>query len=136
MASQVIVNTSTSSLEVVEIHSYVRGYHAYMDVWENPEQGQGMLLKREPGKSKDQHAVAVLREGEIVGHVPYNLAPAVSHFLRRDMNKAFAEVTGGKVNRGAGYGLEVPCIYRLLYGPKAYIDRMKELVENLPSGHV
>ena len=49
--TQVIVNTSTSSLEVVEIHSYVRGYHAYMDVWENPEQGQGMLLKREPGNS-------------------------------------------------------------------------------------
>ena len=78
----------------------------------------------------------VQTEGEIVGHVPYNLAPAVSHFLRRDMNKGFAEVTGGKVNRGAGYGLEVPCIYRL-YGPKAYTDRMKELVENLlASGNV
>ena len=69
----------------------------------------------------------VQTEGEIVGHVPYNLAPAVSHFLRRDMNKGFAEVTGGKVNRGAGYGLEVPCIY----GPKAYTDRMKELVETI-----
>ena len=66
----------------------------------------------------------VQTEGEIVGHVPYNLAPAVSHFLRRDMKKGFAEVTGGKVNRGAGYGLEVPRLY-------AYTDRMKELVENL-----
>ncbi len=45
------------------------------------------------------------------------------------MNKAFAEVTGEKVNRG-GYGLEVPCIYRL-YGPKVYIARMKEMVEPL-----
>ena len=26
-----------------------------------------------------------------------------------------------KINRGAGYGLEVPCVYRL-YGPKVYID--------------
>ena len=34
-------------------------------------------------------------------------------FLRRDINKGFAEVTGDKVNRGAGYGLEVPCTYRL-----------------------
>ena len=26
--------------------------------------------------------------------------------------------------------LEVPCIYRL-YGPKAYTDKMKEIIENL-----
>ena len=26
---------------------------------------------------------------------------------RRDVNKAFARVTGGKVNQGAGYGLEI-----------------------------
>ena len=43
------------------------------------------------------------------------------------MNKAFAEVTGGKVNRG-GYGLEVPCVYRL-YGPKVY-EGVGELPEN------
>ena len=36
------------------------------------------------------------------------------------------EVTGGKVNRGTGYDLEVPCIYRL-YGHKVYTDRMKEI---------
>ena len=47
------------------------------------------------------------------------------------MNKAFAEVAGAKFNRGAGYGLEVPCTYRL-YGPMVYIDcRMKELVDSL-----
>ena len=28
-------------------------------------------------------------------------------------------------NRGAGYGLEVPCVYRL-YGPKVYVKRMTE----------
>ena len=53
-----------------------------------------------------------------------------SQFLQRDVNKAFAEVTGGKVNRGGGYGLEVPCVYRL-YGPKAYIEKMKELADSL-----
>ena len=30
----------------------------------------------------------------------------------------FVEVTG---SRGPGYGLEIPCIYRL-YGPKPYTD--------------
>ena len=58
---------------------------------------------------KDSNAVAVLKEDSIVGHVPRNLSPRLFHFLRRDVNNAFAEVTGQKVNRGAGYGLEIPC---------------------------
>ena len=69
---------------------------------------------------------AVYYENQVVGHVPYNLAPTVFAFLRRDVNK---QVTGDKVNRGAGYGLEIPCTYRF-YGPKPYVDRMKDIVEN------
>ena len=49
--------------------------------------------------------------------------------------KAVAEIAGAKVNRGAGYGLEVPCVYRL-YEPNIYVDKMKELVECLlADGH-
>ena len=33
--------------------------------------------------------------------------------LRRDINKAFAQVTNDKINRGAGYGLEVLCRFSL-----------------------
>ena len=75
---------------------------------------------------KDSHAVAVLNEDVIVGHIP----SIVERFLRREVNKGFAEVTSSKVNRGAGYGLEIPCVYRL-YGPKVYRDKLKELVEGL-----
>ena len=113
-----------NNLQVFEIDSYVRGYHVYMDVW-SPVIGETLLVKREPSNVKDQHAVAIVKEDAVVGHVPYNIAPRFSQFLRRDVNKAFAEVTGEKVNRGAGYGLEIPCVYRL-YGPKVYIDRMKD----------
>ena len=31
-----------------------------------------LILKREPANSTDVHAVAVLREGQGVGHAPYN----------------------------------------------------------------
>ena len=68
----------------------------------------------------------------VVGHVPYNLAQIFSHFLKRDVNKAFAEVTGTKVNRGAGYGLEVPCKYKI-YGSKPYIDKIKVTIDRLVS---
>ena len=62
-----------------------------------------MLLRREPDNLKDKSAVAVVNDGEVVGHIPYNMSNIVSQFLRRDY-KAYAEVTGDKVNRGAGYG--------------------------------
>ena len=85
MASQVVTGSAAvAHLEMLEIHSYIRGYHAYMNVW-NPVVGQTLLVKREPTNSKD---------------------------------------------RGAGYGLEVPCVYRL-YGPKVYVKRMTELVNSL-----
>ena len=112
-----------SDLEVVEISSYVRSYHVYMDIW-NAEVGQELVLKCEPEHSEDSHAVAVLNEDVIVGHVPYNLAPTIERFLRREFNASFVQITGSKVNRGAGYGLEVPCIYRL-YGPKIYCKKLK-----------
>ena len=58
----------------------------------------------------------------------------MSEFFMRE-NKAFAEITGAKVNRGAGYGLEVPCVY-CLYGSNVFVDKMKELVESLlANGH-
>ena len=45
-------------------------------------------------------------------------------------NKGFAEVTGETVNRGAGYRLEIPSVYRL-YDPKVYVDKLKKLVNSL-----
>ena len=47
-----------------------------------------------PDNSRDVHAVAVLREGQVGGHIPYNLAPTVELFLRRDVksiNEGFVE---------------------------------------------
>ena len=55
----------------------------------------------------DKHAVAVVKDSVVDGHIPYKLAPRVGQFLRRDVNKAFKEVTGEVVHRGAGYGQEV-----------------------------
>ena len=45
--------------------------------------------------------------------------------LIHGINNGFAKVTGNAVNRGAGYGMEVPVVY-YLYGPGPYGRRMKE----------
>ena len=123
MASQPAANFDSA-----EFNSFIRGYHAYKDIWE-PFIGETLLLKREPTNVKDRSAVAVM-ETEVVGHVPYNISFAISMFLQRDCNKGFAEVTGNCVNRGAGYGMEVPCIYRF-YGPTMYIQRLQQIVQSL-----
>ena len=50
------------------------------------------------------------------------------------MNKAFARVTGGKVNRRAGYGLEIQCVYQF-YGPKHYIEKSEDIWTSLIAMH-
>ena len=125
MASQVV---SSRSVEMLSTESFIRGYHAYMDTW-TPVEAEVLRLIPEPTNSVDRNAVAVMKR-QIVGHVPFNLSPIVSLFLRRDVNKAFARVTGGKFNRGAGYGLEIPCVYEF-YGPKPYIDKLREVIDSL-----
>ena len=99
MATQSIARCS-----VFEAQSFVMEYHDYMHLW-TPRAGEVLTLHREPQNTVDQHAVAVIKNNLVVGHVPYNLAPLFSYFLRRSCNKGTAEVTGDKVNRGAGYGL-------------------------------
>ena len=61
--------------------------------------------------------------GATVGHVPFNLAP------ERSCNKGLLEpeVTGYRVNRGAGYRLEIPCKYQF-YGSTLYIARLETIV--------
>ena len=75
--------------------------------------------------SEDRNAVAVMKEGQIVDHIPFNLSTIISLLLRRDVNKALARIAGGKVNTcsRAGYGLEILCVYQF-YGPKPYIDKL------------
>ena len=81
--------------------------------------GEVLPLEREPNNPEDKFAVAIIRRSCVVGHLPFNLVPVVSAFLRRGVNKGVVEVTGTKVNCGAGYGLEIPYTYHF-HGLKLY----------------
>ena len=119
----------SSSIACLDIPSFIRGYHAYQGTW-LPSVGEVLELETEPLNSVDRYAVAVNKNGTVVGHVPRNFSALFFHFLTRSQNKGVAEVTGAKVNRGAGYGLEIPCLYRF-YGSRLYIERLKEAVEDI-----
>ena len=123
MASQPIASTEIDNFS---FDSFIRGYHAYMERWD-PWVGEVLPLEREPTNPEDKCAVAVKKCGKIVG---FNLAPVASAFLKRASNKGLVEVTGNRVNRGAGYGLEIPCQF---YGSTLYIERLKTIVHKLIS---
>ena len=46
---------------------------------------------------------------EVIGHVPKLLAVWLTKFLKRETNSGKAVIRGKRVNRGGGYGLEIPC---------------------------
>ena len=49
-------------------------YHAYKESWE-PFSGEVLPLEREPDNPEDRFAVAIKKCGQVVGHIPFNLAP-------------------------------------------------------------
>ena len=110
MNEQSVIGGAVSQLQVWEIHSYfgLPCLHGNLDSCRGRNAGgenqqTDMIYMQWPSN----------RDTEIVGHIPYYLAPRMSAFFMRE-NKVTAEITGAKVNRGAGYGLEVLCVYRHL----------------------
>ena len=107
-------------------------------------------LRRKPGNEVDKKAVAVVQETqsgnttrassqaeplnthpneiavgmEVVGHVPKLMAQWVTKFLKRASNSGTV-ITGKRINRGAGYGLELPCEFKF-QGDKYSCDWLKE----------
>ena len=92
----------------------MRGYHEYNRVW-TPRVGEILLLRGQQDNPHDHFAVSVKKDSTIVGHVPLSHSKIISCFLRKVGCSGFCEITGQAINRGTGFGLEVPCIYRF-YG--------------------
>ncbi len=118
---------ATGSSSSLGVSSYVRGFHTYKATW-TPFIGEVLPLETEPTNPNDSFAVAIMKSGHVVGHLPYNFAPTISAFLRRPSNRGLAE---DKINRGGG-GLEIPCMYHF-FGPEQYIKKLQSLVDKLKS---
>ena len=79
---------------------------------------------------KDINAVAVVKDDRTACHILKNLAPHFSFFLARDFSKGLCEVAGVHMNHGGGYGLEIPCVFKL-YGPKQFVECLERLIDQL-----
>ena len=119
---------------VFQFGSYVRGYHAYMNIWE-PLLGKCLKCVKEPTNEADKHAVAVvhinsLSKEVVVGLVPKFISMIVSMFLSLPWCTLGIEVTGKRVNRGVGYGLEIPAKFHF-YGPENAIVWIRSKITNI-----
>ena len=50
---------------------------------------------------------------EVAGHVPKLMAVWLTKFPKRPTNSGKVVITGKRVNRNGGYGLDLPCEYAL-----------------------
>lgn len=74
MANKRVAGISTCAMSdlsetEIEVPSWIRGYHAYKDSWEI-EIGEILELQHEPNNLQDKNAIAVIRSGQVVGHIP------------------------------------------------------------------
>ena len=101
----------STSETVLQVNSFIRGYHEYQEIW-TPEMGDEYELKREPLNTVDHNAVAIVRKREVgrsrrkcihenelngetvLGHVPKLMALWLTKFLKRPTNKGRAVVKG------------------------------------------
>ena len=77
--------------------------------------GDILQLRRETDNCKDNFTVSGCKITRIKGHIPRRLSHILSTFLQRDISEGVAEATGERVNRGARYGIEVPCKSRVSF---------------------
>ena len=92
-------------------NSYARGYHAYMKIW-NPVDGEVLVCMRETDNLHDNYAVSIIRNSYVVVHVPLGLSKTFSNFCSLPASTMLCIVTGKRLNRGAGLGLEKPVMYQ------------------------
>ena len=59
-----------ASTEELQKDSVVRGHHVYKSVW-TPVIGKELYLEPEESNEHDKNAMAVRKDGKIVGHVPH-----------------------------------------------------------------
>ena len=115
-------------METAERSSCVRGYHVYRAIWDAVI-GEDLVCERETTNEHDRYAVAVVKDGVVIGHLPRTISRPCSLFLRRG-NSIMCRVTGHRrysADLPQG-GLEIPCVLRF-EGKLKEITKIKKFVK-------
>ena len=90
--------------------------------------GEILDTKREAGNDHDRHAVAVVRDSYVVGHLPRHYSRIAWYFLQHD-GKISCEITGRRQRDSTpGLGLVVPCLCKF-QGKEKLVVRLREVID-------
>ena len=93
-------------------NSFARGYHTYIKIW-NPVDGAVFVCTwGETDNPHDNYAVSIIRIWNVVGHVPLGLSKIFSNFLSLPVSTMLCIVTEKRLDRGAGFGVEILVMYQ------------------------
>ena len=111
---------------VFEFQSYVTEHHVYEDTW-TPILGEKLSTATEPEHYHNKYAVKVLKENEVVWHVPRDISKYCTSAL------LFGGTTECKITRirqsNCGNGLEIPCKY-IVKGPFHMILNVEKIIKD------
>ena len=111
-------------MEEFEVPCCIRGYHIYRDIWAAII-GEELGCIREPTNVHDRYAVAVVKDGQIIGHLPRKLSKICSLFLRRGGTIVCTVIGHRRYSSDLPQGgLEIPCTLILKAEPKE-ISKLK-----------
>ena len=115
------------------VQAMIRGYHVYKEIWEVAINGEVLLCEREVRNIHDTFAVAVKKDGGIVGHCPQKIFLSCSIFIRWGGSITCQLSASRRYSEDLPQGgLEVPCIL-IFQTPKTQPPEMLEKTERLIS---
>ena len=105
-----------------------------MDIWKPLIGDDSLRCKREDDSIHEKNVVAAIHSNHIRprvgGHVPFLYFSTFKKFLSLPKHKIKVLVTGKRINRAAGYGLETPNEY-LFNGNEKALQWAKENLDNI-----
>ena len=119
---------ASTCIDVIEISTVVRGYHVYQEIWSAPL-GEVLFCQRETDNRHDLFAVAIVKEGEVVGHVRREISSICSLFLLS--GTITCEVTGSRqyshdLEQG---GMHIPCKLRFTCSDQELLKTTRKLLD-------
>ena len=104
--------------------------HVYKAAW-SPYIGEELPVQREVNNIHDDFAVAVLKNGNTVGHVPREISRVCWYFLHKSGSEMTCIVNGDRRRSEVDEkGLVVPCVY-IFRGKQKHLDRLINLFAKL-----
>ena len=99
-------------MEMYEYEYCVRGYHVYRAIWAAAV-GEVLECKRELRNTTDRYAVAVEKDGTVIGQLPRKISKVCSLFLRRG---GIIQCTVSGTRRFSADllqgGVKIPCVVK------------------------